>query len=189
MSIGLELVTAPVTEPLSLSEAKAQLRLEHNDDDALVQSLIAQARQWVEGYASIALLPQSWRLWLDAWPEAEALSLPKAPLRAINSVQIVNPDLGLTPWSATLYRVDTASWPGRLLLRDGQIWPTPTQRQRAISIEFSAGYDNAASVPEPIKLALLQLLTHWYEQRGDVLAQPVPALVPHLLSPYRPVRL
>lgn len=37
------LLTAPAAEPLSLAEAKAFLRVEHNDDDDVIGALIASA--------------------------------------------------------------------------------------------------------------------------------------------------
>jgi uncharacterized phiE125 gp8 family phage protein len=62
------LLTAPAAEPLSLAEAKAFLRVEHDDDDGVIAALIAGARLYVEGQTRRALLTQTWRLVLDAWP-------------------------------------------------------------------------------------------------------------------------
>lgn len=44
----LQLLTPPTAEPVSLVEAKLHLRVDFNDDDALITSLITAARQAAE---------------------------------------------------------------------------------------------------------------------------------------------
>jgi hypothetical protein len=55
------LLTAPAVEPLSLTEAKAFLRVEHNDDDELIAALAAGSRIHVETQTRRALITQRWR--------------------------------------------------------------------------------------------------------------------------------
>ena len=45
---SLILVTAPSASPISLAEAKAQMRVESSDDDALIQRLIDSAVAFVD---------------------------------------------------------------------------------------------------------------------------------------------
>ena len=59
------LLTAPAAEPLSVAEAKAFLRVEHDDDDAMIASLIAAARNHVEALTRCGLITQTWRIVLD----------------------------------------------------------------------------------------------------------------------------
>lgn len=46
----------PIAEPVTLEEAKLQLRVEFNEDDALISSYITAARQWAEGFLNTALV-------------------------------------------------------------------------------------------------------------------------------------
>lgn len=63
------LLTAPAVEPVSLAEAKAFLRVEHNDDDDLIGALAAGSRIHVEAQTRRALVTQSWRIALYEWPQ------------------------------------------------------------------------------------------------------------------------
>ena len=67
---GLTLVTAPASEPVSLTEAKAHLRLDSADDDSLITALIRSARETAEAHMRRALVSQTWRLSLDRFPAA-----------------------------------------------------------------------------------------------------------------------
>lgn len=203
--IGLELVSGPVAEPVSLDEVKTQARIDGTADDAFLGTLIVAARQWTEQYTGRALMTQNWRLWLDQWPvgndpwwegtregsivaaAAQVLSLPKAPLQSVTEVRVYQGDDSSTVWPGSAYQVDNAAAPGRLILRAGQSWPIPGRAAQGIAVLFIAGYANAAAVPEPVKAALRQLVTHWYEQRGETAPPPVeaPYGVRALLNPYR----
>jgi len=43
-----QVVFAPAVEPITVSEAKAQMRIEHSDDDALIARLIDVAVSFVD---------------------------------------------------------------------------------------------------------------------------------------------
>lgn len=191
MSQGLELLTPPASELVTLAEAKAHLRVEHNVDDSLLNGLITAARLFVEQQTGRALLPQTWRLWGDAWPEAAVLQLPKPPLRSVSAILIYAPDDSSTVWSSSDYRVEVAAQPGQIQLREGQSWPSLSRSRSSFSITFVAGYADAVAVPEVLKLAIKQLVAHWYEQRGEATTHSteIPFGVTALLAPYRLVQL
>ncbi len=62
--MALVLTTAPAAEPISLAEAKAHLRIDADDEDALLTALIAAARMFVERTLGVALITQSWSYFL-----------------------------------------------------------------------------------------------------------------------------
>ena len=86
------LLTAPAVEPLSLAEAKAFLRVESSDDYDVIAALIAGARIHVEAQTRGALITQSWRLVLDAWPEDGRIQVWPAPLQALTAARVYDFD-------------------------------------------------------------------------------------------------
>src|SRR5471032_1179098 len=102
------LLTAPAVEPLSLGEAKAFLRVEHNDDDDVIAALAAGSRIHVEAGTRRALVTQSWRFSVDCWPEDGRL--PVCPASKIPRRR--SPPI----WrrASLLSRVASANWRRRL---------------------------------------------------------------------------
>src|SRR6185312_8936387 len=86
------LLTAPAVEPLTLDEAKSYLRIDTADEDATVTALIAAARLHVEALTRRALVTQTWRLTLDAWPEDGRIPVRPAPLRSLAAARVYDLD-------------------------------------------------------------------------------------------------
>ncbi|MCB1474082.1 MAG: phage head-tail connector protein [Rhodobiaceae bacterium] len=186
------LVTPPASEPVSLAEAKAFLRLDNSDDDTLIDTLIATARVALELRTGRYFVTQGWRYVRDAWPSSRLVSLPASPLQSVDAVTVYDDDGDPAVLPATGYIVDTASVPPRLKLRSSAL-ADPGQALNGIEIDLTAGYGTAADVPAPLKTAILQLVAHWYESRepvafGDA-ANPVPQTVDALVAPYKLVAL
>lgn len=95
--MSLVLVTPPTVEPLSLIQAKAHLRVDVTDDDALILDLIAAVRQYGEGICRRAFCTQQWKLVLDTWP---------APGMNIGSANWYGPNWGNSPGPLTTLRPD-----------------------------------------------------------------------------------
>ncbi len=192
--MALVMTAAPAAEPISLAEAKAHLRIDADDEDQLLASLIVAARSLVERALALALVTESWSLYLDGWPRGGAIALPIAPVQAVTTVRVHDPDDTPTDVSSDTYSVDVLSNPARLVLAPGVAQMMPARRLNGFEIAFTAGYgDEAGDVPGPIRQALKLLVAHWFEHREPVvlgqLAQEVPATVGGLLLPYRRVRL
>lgn len=171
MPLTLALAVAPAEEPITLAEAKLPARVEVSTDDTLITSLITAARELIEEQAWRALVTQRWDYYLDAWPAADTILLPRPPLRSIVTFEYTDDAGATTAISASDYIVDAVSEPGRLRLKSTADWPTATLRElNAIHIRFEAGYGAASAVPTRYKQALKLLVGHWYENREAILA-------------------
>jgi uncharacterized phiE125 gp8 family phage protein len=191
--MALVLTSDPTSEPVTVAEAKAHLRVDAANEDTLIASLILTSRLHVETALGLALLTQSWQLLLDRWPPEKDLQLPLRPLQSIDAVRVFPAEGAATVIDPSDYLADTASVPPRLI-RTGVIWPQPGKAANGVEIDFTAGYGaSAADVPAPIRQALLLLIAHWYERREPIeVGSPetiVPAVVSDLLEPYRMKRL
>jgi uncharacterized phiE125 gp8 family phage protein len=190
----LILTAGPSVEPVSLADAKAHARVDGDAEDTLICSLILAARLHVEHCLGLALISQSWSLYLDRWPDAPFVELPLAPLISVDAVRLYSPTGSSATLDPGLFIVDAASRRPRLALHQGQSWPAPGRSVNGIEVAFTAGYgDTEDDVPAPVRLAVKMLVAHWYEAREPVLlgerADPVPATVASLIAPYRSVRL
>jgi hypothetical protein len=68
MYSGLQLVTPPTMEPVSVADAKKHSRIFMDIDDNLVAGYISVARQRAESVMNRACLPQTWTLYLQTFP-------------------------------------------------------------------------------------------------------------------------
>src|SRR3954465_15272753 len=82
------LLVPPSAEPWSVAEVKTFLRVEHDDDDAVIAALIAAARGHVEALSRRALLVQRWRVVRDGWPTSGLIDPRLGPLRGVIAARV-----------------------------------------------------------------------------------------------------
>jgi uncharacterized phiE125 gp8 family phage protein len=187
--MSLQLITPPALEPVTLADAKAHLKIDTSDDDALIARLIAAARARAEWHLGRALITQGWRQWLDQWPCNGVIEIPLPPLQSVASVTVYALDDSASVLDPATYQVDAASAPARLTLRSSVSPPINLRAINAVALEFTAGYgDSASNVPAPLVEALLELVAFLYEHRGEAPAElPLDCLA--LLAPFRILHL
>jgi uncharacterized phiE125 gp8 family phage protein len=187
--MSLVMTSGPTSEPITLAEVKAHLRLDGTAEDVYLGSLILTSRLQIEAALGLALIAQSWRLTLDDWPAQNTLELPMRPIASVTSISASDPDGDTLPLDIDAVRLDRAPVPRLIAGSNG--WPRPTSPYNTIEVDFTAGYGaNAAAVPAPIRQALLLLVAHWYEHRDPyAIATAIPCSVSDLLMPYRIVTL
>lgn len=191
----LLLVTAPTTTPITLTEAKAHLRVDFADDDTLITTLLSVATSRFDGPTGLlgrALMPQTWDMFFDGFPSCSYIKFPMPPLTSVTGVFYTDPSLGTEQtFASTNYEVDTYSKPGRLTLISTAVWPITKDKTNSIRVRFVAGYADAASVPAPIKAAMLLTIADLYEARETFVTGmqanevPMSPTVDRLVNPYK----
>lgn len=205
--MSLYLVEGPTEKVVSRDEAKAHLRVTHNDDNDLIDSIIDAATKHAENSTQRAFKRQTWELRLDEFPCGwrptslrrdvwhQDIVLPLAPLIDVESVKYRDANGVEQTLSPAAYRVVGIGDRGRIALVSGQAWPTThCDWPEGVIVRFVAGYDDGdsppvATIPTPIVQAIKLLVSQFYEHReefvrGDVISR-LPQTVEALLQPYR----
>ena len=145
--------TATGTEPITLAEAKAWLRIDDDpsEDDTLITSLITQARELVENYLGSSVIEST--VVCEATPRLQLLP-PYGPVISITSVKDEDGNDVEYLWDGFYLNFGTS---GSFSVTSGY-YPVYT-----IST-YTAGYSN---VPEGLKMALNEVIAYLYENRGE----------------------
>ncbi len=170
---SLTRATPPAVEPVSVSEAKAHLRVDISDDDSYIGTLITAAREWCEQYLDRTLINTQWTMRLDSFPYEIELPRPPIATSGTTTAVAVTYTLGddsTATLSTTAYRVDRNSTPGVVRQLRAGTWPANLDDYNAVAVTWWAGYGaSGTSVPAAIRHAILMLVGHWYESRSNVL--------------------
>jgi hypothetical protein len=141
-------------EVVTLAEVKEHLGLTDSDNDSKLTALIAQCRKAVENYCSISITQKTVTMTADLSIEWE---LPYGPVTGITAVKVRATAEGS---GIASYETLEEGWES-----DGEEFASflggPETRYR---ITYTTGY---SSVPEDLKLGVLNEIYYRYEHRGN----------------------
>jgi uncharacterized phiE125 gp8 family phage protein len=196
----MDKITAqPAVEPITLDELKTQLGIMDQDAterDAVLTNNIKAARIWAEWFTDRVFIEQSWGYYADSFPclkrgkpLTDGIDL-KLDLQSVTSINYVNSDGVLTLLDPSQYQVDDVS--SRVFPGFGLSWPATRAVPNAVRISYISGYENADSVPEDIKKALLIIAGQWENFQGalesGITVRSVAYAAIQLLSNYKDYR-
>ena len=181
MQFRINQKTAPSVEPITTAEAKSHLNVTTSDDDTYIDALVAASRQKTESYLNRSLITQTWNLYLNTFETK--IILPRAPIQSVSSVKYIDADGVEQTLSTDVYTVDTDAEPGQIYLAYDQSWPDIRTMEKAVNVEYIAGYGLAADVPQLIKQAMLLLVGHYYERREETIVGTTISTVPMAYEP------
>ena len=189
--MSLTVLEPPAALPVTVAEAKAYARINYDDDDAVIETLIQAARDHLEQATGRTFVATTYKLTLDEFAHNE-IQLPRSPILSIESVTYDDRDGNSQTLATSGYTLDLASEPGWIVPDLHTRWPATFQGVNALQIVFRAGYasdgntppDHAANVPARAKLAVKSLVAHWYAER-----EPIPDTGRITEIPYHLTRL
>ena len=170
-NIGLRRIISPSPPipALDLAEVKAHLRIDFDDEDVLLRTLMDAATEYVESRGR-ALTTQTWEMVIDAFPyRAQYITLPINPVQSVESIKYLDSTGTVATWTSSEYVVSTSRDPARIALAYNYSWPQIRNQMDAVTIRFVAGYgDTAEQVPERAVQAMRLLIGHLYINREAV---------------------
>ena len=178
------------TNVVSLLQAKAHLRVEHSDDESLIDTLIGVAQNVVEAYTGRFLQQVEGSFYFDDFHEFMNLHAgPNLALRNSNSaegVTYLDTAGRQTVVDLDKYVLEGKGYPARLRMLD-----TPSDVEsdslNAVRVDVTVGHTQADR-PDALIAAMLLIIGHLYENRQDVgqhKTHATPLASRYLMEPYR----
>jgi uncharacterized phiE125 gp8 family phage protein len=204
MRLAAELVSPPDVLPLSLDEVKLHCRVDGDDEDDLLNALIAAAVGFLDGRSGIlgrCMISQTWRERFDPWspdrrhlhgdrywPGYDVLPLSLAPVIEISSVTYADVSGVEQTIDPASYSLEVDSLGPRVRFARGYSFPAMGWDGAPLSVTYVAGYgEDPDDVPSALRQAMKLLIGDWYLNRETMvegrLAQ-LPFAVDALLGPY-----
>lgn len=183
----------PTVLPVSLDEVQSHCRVESAEDSAWLIRAVRVATTMVERSTRRRLISRAmqWRI-PSFGPRHTYLGFPVAPLREVTEVRYTPPSGGeqvvIPPEE---YTVETYRTPAAIGPALGREWPETVRYGWAVTVDLVAGYGAAAAdIDERLRQAILLMVAHMYEHRGEQMAGvPDISAPPAALALIRPLRL
>lgn len=181
------LITGPAEDAVSLAEIKAHAVVGFDDDNAVLSGFLSAAIAHLDGYTGIlgrCLVTQEWAQDYCAWADNLLLPFPDVSTASITYTD-ASGDSQTVP--AGQYEILDGHLGSRIVFRTSFSWPDLSDDvTQPIRVQFTAGYGAASAVPWPLKVAIMQLAAHWYEnRRATGSAKSLPYAFDDLIRPYR----
>jgi len=151
------------TEPVSSTELKAFLRIDHTDEDTLLTSLITAARQMAEDYCQRSFITQTWKAYANDFPDE--IELLHGKVISVTTIKYSVTTALDTTLSSSSYNASTETDVCTIFPVDS--WPeTDNDFPNSIEVAYTAGYGSSESdVPEVIVDVIKRIAADQYEMR------------------------
>lgn len=164
--------TTVAREALPLAELRDHLRLgtgfaEEGLQDGLLESYLRAALAAIEARIGKVLMARRFLWVLEDWRDPVAQALPVAPVRSIETVELVDASGEVLTVDPERYRLAVDAHRPRLAAR-GMLLPSAPADGR-VRVRFDAGFGpDWADVPVDLRQAVILLAGEFYERRSEM---------------------
>lgn len=175
--------TPDLNSIITVAQLKEHLRVDHTDEDTLIEAYRDAAIAWIEDYCNTRLGDVTAVGYIDFFYNVR---LPIGPVNSITSVQY-------TDTANTTQTLATAKWWADIKTKAARITfdSVPDLYDdtfNAVQVNMTVGYAEA-TIPKPMITAIRWMVAHLYEQRQPVVAGTIATKLPlglyAILNPYR----
>lgn len=182
-------------EPLSVAEVKLHCRIDHNEEDPLLQSYITAVREHVEEVTGRALVEKLVQYRFDDFNDVLGFEFRPLPFRNLSSFSYLDVNEIEQQVPTSIYRVITADRRAYITLRANQVWPSllsdedyPVQVTFVASPGTSSGSPSIPVLHPSLRAAMLLMIGDLYENResqitGTIIARSETAM--NLIRPFK----
>lgn len=191
--MALSITTAAAVQPLTTAEIKADLPLDHsNDNDRIADRLLPAATTEAETFTCRAFIHQTLTLTYRGFPWSGRILLPRPPLSSVSSINYIDTAGASQTWSSSKYTVTLAGGGssgdydlhGSIEPAFGEVYPATRDVPDSVTIVYVAGYGAAGSdVPSGIKAGISILFQQAYDKDRTDDGGELP--MPSILENYR----
>ena len=163
--------TTATGDPVSLADVKEHLNVTSNDDDNLLAGYIKAATNMLEARARRCFMHQTRQLKMRTFADSRYVQgrriyPPRSPLSSVSSITYVDTAGTTQTLSSTRYISSTGDKPGFISESYNNTWPDTRVHDNDVTVTYVTGHSSAvSSVPQHVKLALKQVVAHWYRNR------------------------
>ena len=175
--MGYTLVTPPASYPVTLTEAKANCRVDGTDEDTFLNGLIAAATAHVESRTGRSIVERVFDVTYDAF--ADEMVIPVGAVLSVDEVAYLDTADATQTLAESVYQVDLTTEPHRILRAPDASWPATSDLKNAVTVTVTVGYD---TVPAELKQAILLLIGAWYRNREATALGKTPAELPNAVN-------
>ncbi|MBO9398738.1 hypothetical protein J7400_18855 [Shimia sp. R9_2] len=183
------LITPPSEHPITVHDCKEHAVVDFNEDDALILGYIDAAMAKLDGYRGVlgrCIINQTWQQGFPCFQREFLLPVPDVSAVSIKYDDAEGVEQEIPADSIKFYPAPLGTL---VVISSGFSFAALESGNRApVRVEFTAGFGGAGDVPQPIRVAIHQIVTRLYEDRsgdnGDLSAS-----VMSLISNYRWTRV
>lgn len=140
----LETLQHPAAEPLDMAVLRDHLKVDSDDQDALIAAYLSAARNFCQEVTGQQLIASKMRLALDDFPRPrcwgdfrkKVIEIPKSPIIKIDNIVYVDENGEEKILSSSNYVLSNRF----IGLKAGKNWPCTAQESPSVWVDFWAGY-------------------------------------------------